>query len=86
LREAGFREVQSRPVSRTIRFEDGGVFLRLNTMALVGMSNAGKAMGDQERRRSVETIVSESASVLQAYTDGSGLAFQLSTNVATARG
>lgn len=86
LREAGFHDVQSRPVSRTIRFEDGGAFLRLNTMALVGMSDAGKTMGDLDRKRVVEAIVSESAHVLHSYTDGTGLAFQLSTNLATAKG
>jgi ubiquinone/menaquinone biosynthesis C-methylase UbiE len=86
LREAGFHEVRSRTVSRTIRFDDGGAFLRLNTMVLVGMSDTGKAMGDQDRKRAVEAIVSASASVLHPYTDGSGLAFQLSTNLARAKG
>jgi hypothetical protein len=70
----------------TMRFEDGGAFLRLNTMALVGMSKAGKAMGDQDSKRAVEVIVRESASVLDTYADGSGLAFQLSTNLAAAKG
>ena len=86
LRGAGFEGVQSRKISRTIRFTDGAPFLRLNTMALVGMSAAGKAMADEERKRIVEEIVSESARALQQYSDGSGLAFELSTNLATARG
>ncbi|RJT23899.1 methyltransferase domain-containing protein [Mesorhizobium waimense] len=86
LREAGFNEVRSKVVSRTIRFEDDAPFLRLNAMALVGMSAAGKAMGDHERKRVVEDIVSESAPVLQPYTDGSGIAFEVSTNLATAKG
>jgi len=58
----------------------------MNTMALVGMSDAGKVMSDEERKRSVETIVSESAPVMQSYADGSELAFELSTNLTTARG
>jgi len=86
LRNAGFREVQIRTVSRTIRFEDGAPLLRGNTMALVGMSKAGKTLNDQERKRLVEAVVSESAAVLQRYSDGNGLAFALSTNLATARG
>ena len=86
LRDAGFHGVRSRTISRTIRFKDGAPFLRLNTMALVGMSAAGKDMGDQERKRVVEEIVSESAPALQPYSDGSELAFELSTNLATARG
>lgn len=73
-------------MSRTVRSADGAPFLRLNTMALVGMSTAGKAMGDQERKRVVEVIVSESAAVLDRYIDGSVLAFELSTNLATAKG
>ncbi|WOS65922.1 class I SAM-dependent methyltransferase [Sinorhizobium fredii] len=86
LRDAGFHEVRSRIVSRTIRFGEGAPFLRLNTMALVGMSSLAKEMGNQERKRIVNEIVSESASALQPYSDGSGLAFELSTNLATAKG
>jgi len=86
VRDAGFDDVRSKTISRTIRFKDGAPFLRLNTMALVGMSVAGKAMDDEERKRVVGEIVSESASVLQPYTDESGLAFELSTNLATAKG
>src|SRR3970040_751140 len=40
LRDACFREVRSKTLSRTIRFSDGSVFVRLNAMALVGMSAA----------------------------------------------
>jgi ubiquinone/menaquinone biosynthesis C-methylase UbiE len=86
LRSAGFDDVRSRTVSRTIRFEPDSSFLRLNTMALVGMSAAGKTMSDEERRRVVEMIVGESAPVLQRYTDTSAIAFELSTNLATANG
>ncbi|WP_436248744.1 class I SAM-dependent methyltransferase [Mesorhizobium amorphae] len=86
LRDAGFHEVRSTTISRTIRFQDGAPFLRLNTMALVGMSAVGKDMGDQERKRVVEAIVSESEPALHLYADGSGLAFELSTNLATAEG
>ena len=86
LRDAGFHEVRSRTISRTIGFDDGAPFLRLNAMALVGMSAVGKGMGDEERRRVVEAIVSESAPVVQSYTDRSGLAFELSTNLTTAKG
>ncbi len=85
LRDAGFHEVQLRTISRMIRFQDGAPLLQLNTMALVGMSAVGKAMGDQERKRIVETIVSESAPTLQSYTDGSGVAFKVSSNLATAK-
>ncbi|BCH27281.1 class I SAM-dependent methyltransferase [Mesorhizobium sp. L-8-3] len=86
LRDAGFHDVRSRTISRTIRFDDGAPLLRLNTMALVGMSPAGNEMSDRERKRVVEKIVGESKPVLRSYADGSGLAFELRSNVATARG
>jgi len=86
LRDAGFRDVRSKTMSRTMRFAEGAPFLRLNAMALVGMSAAGKAMGDEERRRVVDAIVGDSAPVLQRYAAGSGVAFDLSTNLVTARG
>jgi ubiquinone/menaquinone biosynthesis C-methylase UbiE len=86
LRDAGFHEVASRTISHTVRTEDGAPLLRLNTMALVGMSVAGKGMADEERKRVVEAIVRESEPVLQCYSNGSETAFDLSTNLATAMG
>lgn len=86
LRDAGFNEVRSRVLSRTIRFEDGAPFLRLNTMALVGMSAAGKAMSDEERTRVVEAIVDESIPVRNSYSNGPALTFELRTNLAMATG
>lgn len=86
IREAGFKDVRVRTVSRTVHFDDGAPLLRLNTMALVGMSAAGKSMEELERKRVVEVIVSESGPVLEPYSDGSKLAFELRTNLATARG
>lgn len=86
LRGAGFLDVQCRTISRAIRFDDGTPFLRLNSMALVGMSAAGKQMGDEERMRLVDEIVAESLPVLQQFATGSVFNFELSTNLATARG
>jgi ubiquinone/menaquinone biosynthesis C-methylase UbiE len=86
LRDAGFREVHSKTVSRTIRFEEGGSFVRMNAMALVSMSAAVKTMSKEERTRLVDVIAKESDAVLQSYSDGSGLAFELSTNLTTAKG
>ena len=85
LREAGFHDVQSKTISRTIRFDDGAPFLRLNTMALVGMSAAGKEMSDQDRQSAVDAIVKESTPVMEPYANGSQLAFEVSTNLATAK-
>jgi ubiquinone/menaquinone biosynthesis C-methylase UbiE len=86
LRDAGFDDVRVRTVTRTIRFDDGAPFLRLNTMAFVGMSAAGKTMDEEERKRVIDAIVSESAQVAQSHADRSGLAFELRTDLATAKG
>jgi ubiquinone/menaquinone biosynthesis C-methylase UbiE len=80
----GFGDARSRTISRTIRFEDGAPFLRMNTMALVGMSAGGKTMADADRKRVLETIIADSAPVLRRYSDGPALAFELSTNLLTA--
>lgn len=86
LREAGIREVRVKTASRTIRITDAPAFVRLNTMALVGMSPASKAMGDEERRRVSAAIATDSEKVLPRYTVAGGLAFEISTNVATGSG
>lgn len=86
LQSAGFRDVWIETMARTIRFQDGSTFVRMNTMALVGMSAAAKEMTDAERARTVDAIATESAAVLPAYSDGAGIAFEIRSNVATARG
>jgi hypothetical protein len=72
-------------MSRAIIFEDGAPFARMNAMALVGMSGAGKTMSDEERHRAVDAIASESAPVLAAYSEGPRLKFELRANLAIAR-
>lgn len=86
IRDAGFNDVRVKKMLRTIRFSDDAPLVRLNAMALVGMSERGKAMSDQERNEAVETIASESAPVWQTYLSGSEVAFELTTNLATAKG
>ncbi len=83
LRQAGFDQVQVKQQSRTIRFDDGAIFARLNAMALVGMS-AARNMPEDEKGRMIDAIVSDSAGVLRSYAEGSGLAFEIGTNFATA--
>ena len=86
LSEAGFRNVGVERMTRTIRFADARLFLRLNTMALVGMSAAAKTIADAERTAAVESIATESADVLPRYTDEEGLVFDLASNIAIAHG
>jgi ubiquinone/menaquinone biosynthesis C-methylase UbiE len=83
--EAGFRDVGVDVSSKTIRFANVSTILRLNTMALVGMSAASKSMSDADRARVVETIILDSESAVAPYRQGDGIAFELAANVATAR-
>jgi ubiquinone/menaquinone biosynthesis C-methylase UbiE len=86
LREAGFLEVRSRIISRIAHFNPDTWLLRGNAMALIGMSAAAKDLDEAERHRVADAIVSESECVRERYSDGSELAFEMSTNLATARG
>ena len=84
--EAGFNDVTVQTVSDTTRFDDGPLFARLNTMALMGMSPAAKAMGEEDRTQVVARIVEDCVQhVLPRYADGTGIAFANRTNLVTAR-
>ncbi len=85
LREAGFREIRVATLSRTVRFGDATTFVRLNAMALVGMSARARELGDEERGRVIATIVRDSAEVARPYTDADGLGYDILSNLATAR-
>jgi ubiquinone/menaquinone biosynthesis C-methylase UbiE len=85
LREAGFRAVRSKTVSRPIRFPDGAVFVRLNAMALIGMSPASREMDEEGRARVLEAIVGDSAGVVSANTGRDGFVYEIGTNVITAQ-
>jgi len=85
LREAGFDEVRSTHVTRSIRFSEGSTFVRLNVMALVSMSAAGNSLGEEERQRTVAAIIRDSAEVVRLHTDRDGFEFEIGTNVTLAR-
>jgi ubiquinone/menaquinone biosynthesis C-methylase UbiE len=84
LRGAGFRDVRTMPVTRTVRFRDGATFVRLNALALVGMSSTSKSMDDAQRDRVLSDILRDSEPVLAKYSDAGGLAYDLATTVALA--
>ena len=60
-------------------------FARLNAMAVVGMSAAGKAMTDEQRAATVAAVTADSIDLLQPYIQGNELVFEIGTNVAVAR-
>jgi ubiquinone/menaquinone biosynthesis C-methylase UbiE len=51
LTNSGFQDVRVDTVARDVRFDDGAVFARLNAMAVIGMTDRGKALTDADRRR-----------------------------------
>jgi ubiquinone/menaquinone biosynthesis C-methylase UbiE len=84
LRDAGFRNVRSKRVSRTIRFADGAAFVHLNAMALVGMSPASGSLDDEARQRVVASIARDSADLVRLHTDGRGFSYEIGANVVLA--
>lgn len=71
-------------MSRTLQFPDGAAFLRLNTMALVGMSPASAEMTEEQRAEAVSAILGESAASIPGYEEGGALSFECSINIVTA--
>jgi ubiquinone/menaquinone biosynthesis C-methylase UbiE len=86
LEDAGIRDVRVETVTRTLRFDDGATFVRMNTMALVGMSAEAKAMTEEARAATVAAIVRDSADVLASFADGAAAVFDISSNVAIGHG
>jgi ubiquinone/menaquinone biosynthesis C-methylase UbiE len=86
LRDAGLQDVTVETVTLPLRFDDGNVFVRLNAMALVGMSDTAKAMSEEARAAAVAAIIADSADAWRAYADGPAAVFDVSTNLATGRG
>ena len=85
LTDAGFHDVRTEPVSRTVRFKDPAPFFQMNAGALTSMSAAGKNMADAERGSVAALIATECNTLLPRYGDGSLLSFELSAVVATGR-
>ena len=85
LREAGFRDIQTRTESRTIRFEDGMMFARLNALALVGMSAGGKTLSESDRERLIEDIVRESGDIVARNSAAGAFQYDIGINVTIAR-
>jgi ubiquinone/menaquinone biosynthesis C-methylase UbiE len=86
LTDAGFKDIRVEVVSQITRFAEAAVLVRLNAMALVGMSAGAEGLSDGERARLVTTLIEASVAVLGPYGEGRGLAFETSAIVGTARG
>lgn len=86
LRDGGFQDVRSKALALTMRFADGSMWVRLNAMALVGMSAGAKEMSEAQRGDAVAAIARDSADIVRRGTDAGGFSFELRANMATARG
>jgi ubiquinone/menaquinone biosynthesis C-methylase UbiE len=85
LTDAGFSDVNVGTLAHDVQFADGVLFARLNAMAVIGMSEKGKAMSEAERRQLAERIAAESADVIGRATRHGMFVLPLASTVATAR-
>lgn len=83
LTDGGFREVHVDEASLVSRFAAGEEFVRMNAMALVGMS--GARLEEGERERVLEAIATESMAAIRSYLEGATLVCELRSNIAVAR-
>jgi hypothetical protein len=65
------------------RFDDGADFVRMNAMALIGMS--GIALQDQERERLLEVVHTQSMDAMRPFLEGATLVCEMRSNIAVAR-
>jgi ubiquinone/menaquinone biosynthesis C-methylase UbiE len=84
LTAATFRDVQVDTVTRTVRFPDGAMWVRMNAQALIGMSKVAAQMNDEGRAQILSVIERESAATLAPYKEGNGVAFEAATNIGAA--
>ena len=84
LVDAGFSDVNVATIAHDVQFADGGLFARLNAMAVIGMSEKGKAMSESERGELAGRIAAESQEVIAKATKNDVFVLPLTTNMATA--
>jgi SAM-dependent methyltransferase len=85
LVDGGFREVSVETFSHDVTFADGALFARLNAMAVIGMSEKGKALNEAVRGELAGQIAVDSQAVIDRSTKNGAFVFPLSTNIAVAR-
>ena len=64
--------------------EDGAAFVRLNAMALIGMSAAAAQLGEEGRERLLARVGEDSAGTVRAHTDAGGFCYEIASTLATA--
>lgn len=82
--DAGFSHVDVKTHAHDVPFADGALFARLNAMAVIGMSDKGKAMSEAERGELAGRIAAESGDAIARATSNGRFVLPLTTNIATA--
>ena len=85
LADGGFSDVTVETATHDVLFPDGVLFARLNAMAVMGMTDKGKAMGEAERGELAGRIAAESQDAVARATKNGMFVLPLATNVAVAR-
>ena len=85
LSDGGFSDISVESVIRDVQFADGTLFARLNAMAVIGMSDKGKAMSEAERGELAGLVAAESEDVVAKATKDGLFTLPLSTNIAIAQ-
>jgi ubiquinone/menaquinone biosynthesis C-methylase UbiE len=86
LADGGFRTIHVETIVRRVRMSGTHeVFARLNAMAIVGMSAAGKTMNDEQRSEAITAVTADSIEALQPYLEDNDLVFDIGSNIAVAR-
>jgi len=84
LDDAGFTRVKVTTASHDVQFADGALFARLNAMAVIGMTEKGKAMGEAERTELANRIAAESGDTIARATKDGMFVLPLTTTIAIA--
>jgi ubiquinone/menaquinone biosynthesis C-methylase UbiE len=84
LLAAGFRDVVVATQAHDVQFADGALFAQLNAMAVIGMSDIGKRLGEAERAQLASRIAAESDAVIARATRGGMFVLPLTANLAIA--
>ena len=85
LVDGGFADVTVERFAHDVQFADGSLFARLNAMAVIGMSDKGKAMSEPERGELAGRVAAESQDVIARATKNGVFVLPLTTNIAIAR-
>lgn len=84
LVDAGFSDVTVGTISHNVQFPDGILFARLNAMAVIGMSEKGKALSESERGELAGRIAAECKDTIARSTRNGVFVLPLTTTIATA--